>query len=344
MSRTTFITENRVFTTKDAERFKTLRREMETRFNDDDISSEEFFCDEMDALAEAVVELFFITRPGSNNPIIVTDSLAAIPGINADNPDKTRLPAGSSEIFTEGSTTFIMGNTVLDMRPFRPRKGVGTRLSNLNFFKGTGNTSVVFSGLFDSTVIKTDSPLGNGIFNDVTINVTASNFGGVTGMFATLISGTFKSAGKFALSRIGMVGDTSMDVDEEIGGAPFFDNRNGFIASANVEWVDIANKATGEDNSDLWSLDMQEVMRANIEKGDLPRVNNFCVSPATDVIDCDCATWLFFRDTNNKKKRRVWVWRNSELGNPVDPEELRGINIAAVKRAWQKNVAKTSTE
>lgn len=344
MSRTTFITENRVFTTEDAERFKAQRREMETRFNDDDISSKEFFCDEMDALAESGVELFFITSPDSDTPIIVTDSLATIPGVNADNPDNTSFPADLSKIFAPDSTTFIMGNVALDMRPLRPRKGTGTRLKNLNFFKGIGNAPVEFSGAFDSTVVKTDSPLGNGIFNDVTIDVTASNFGGVTGMFATLISGTFKSAGKFALSRIGMVGDISMDVDEEIGGAPFVDNRNGFITSANVDWVGIANKATGADNSDLWSLDMQEVMRANIEKGDLPRVNNFCVSPTTDVIDCDCATWLFFRDTDNKKKRRVWVWRNSELGNPVDPEELRGINIAAVKRAWQKNVAKTSTE
>lgn len=344
MSRTTFITENRVFTTEDAERFKAQRREMETRFNDDDISSVEFFCDEMDALTESGVELFFITRPGSKKPTIVTDSLATIPGINVDNPEKTRLPAGSSEIFTTDSTTFIMGSAVLDMCPFRPRKGVGTRLSKLNFFKGIGNTPVEFSGSFDSTVIKTDASLNNGTFDDVVVDVTDSNFSGVTAMFSTLISGSFKSAGKFALSRIGMVGDISMDVDEEIGGAPFIDNRNGFIASANVEWVDIADKATGEDNSDLWSLDMQEVMRANIEKGDLPRVNNFCVSPATDVIDCDCATWLFFRDTNKKKKRRVWVWRNSELGNPVDPEELRGINIAAVKRAWQKNVAKTYTK
>lgn len=340
----TVITESRAFTTEDAERFKTLRRKMETRFNDDDISSKEFFCDEMDALAESGAELFFITRPGSDTPIIVTDSLATIPGINADDPSNTHLPAGSSKVFATGSTTFIMGNAVLDMRPLRPNKGVGTCLMNLNFFKGTSDTPVEFSGGFDSTVIKTDSPLNNGIFNDVTIDVTASNFGGVTGMFATLISGTFKSAGKFALSRIGLVGDISMDVDEEIGGAPFVDNRNGFITSANVDWVDTANKATGEDDMVGWSLDMQEIMRANIEKGDLPRFNNFCVSPATDVIDCDCATWLFFRDTDEKKKRRVWVWRNSELGNPVDPGELRGINIAAVKRAWQKNVANTSTE
>ena len=339
----TVTTENRVFTTEDAERFKTLRREMETRFNDDDISSKEFFCDEMDALAESGVELFFITSPDSDTPIIVTDSLATIPGVNADNPDNTSFPAGLSKIFHPNSTTFIIGNAVLDMRLLRPTKGVGTRLLNLNFFKGTGNTPVEFSGAFDSTVIKTDSPLGNGIFNDVTIDVTASNFGGVTGMFATLISGTFKSAGEFALSRIGLVGDITMDVDEEIGGAPFVDNRNGFITSADVDWVGIANKATGEDDMVGWSLDMQEVMRANIEKGDLPRVNNFCVSPSTDVIDCDCATWLFFRDTDNKKKRRVWVWRNSELGNPVDPEELRGVNIGAVKRAWQKNVAKTCT-
>lgn len=343
MSRT-ITTENRVFTTEDAERFKVQRRKMNTRANEGDISSVEFFCDEMDALAEAGVELFFITHPGSNNPTIVTDSLAAIPGINADNPDKTRLPAGSSEIFTEGSTTFIMGNAVLDMRPFRPRKGVGTRLSNLNFFKGTGDTSVVFSGSFDSTVIKTDSPLNNGTFDEVVIDVAASNFSGVTAMFATLISGTFKSAGKFALARIGLVGDITMDVDEEMGGAPFVENRSGFITSTGAEWVSIAEKATGEGNMEGWSLDMQEIMRANVEAGDLPRFNNFCVNPAADVIDCDCATWLFFRDTDKKKKRRVWVWRNSELGNPVDPEELRGINIGAVKRAWQKNVAKTCVE
>lgn len=339
----TVTTENRVFTTEDAERFKAQRRKMNTRANEGDISSVEFFCDEMDALAEAGVELFFITRPGSNNPISVTDSLAIIPGINADNPDKTRLPVGSSEIFTEGSTTFIMGNAVLDMRPFRPRKGVGTRLSNLNFFKGAGDAPVEFSGSFNSTVIKTDSPLNNSIFDDVVIDVTASNFDGVTAMFTTLISGTFKSAGKFALARIGLVGDITMDVDEEMGGAPFVENRSGFITSAGVDWVSIAEKATGEGDMEGWSLDMQEIMRANVEAGDLPRFNNFCVSPAADVIDCDCATWLFFRDTNKKKKRRVWVWRNSELGNPVDPEELRGVNIGAVKRAWQKNVAKTCT-
>lgn len=230
------------------------------------------------------------------------------------------------------------------MRPFRPRKGVGTRLSKLNFFKGISNAPVEFSGSFDSTVIKTDTPLNNGTFDDVVIDVTDSNFSGVTAMFSTLISGTFKSAGKFALSRIGLVGDISMDVEEEMGGAPFIDNRSGFIASAGVEWVSIAEKATGEGDMEGWSLDMQEIMRANVEAGDLPRFNNFCVSPATDVIDCDCATWLFFRDTDKKKKRRVWVWRNSELGNPVDPDELRGINVGAVKRAWQKNVAKTCVE
>jgi hypothetical protein len=343
MSRT-ITTENRVFTAGDAERFKAQRRAKDTRPNEGDISSVEFFCDEMDALAEAGVELFFITRPGSNNPIIVTDSLAIIPGINADNPDKTRLPVGSGEIFTDGSTTFIMGNAVLDMRPFRPRKGAGTRLSNLNFFKGTGDTSVVFSGSFDSTVIKTDSPLNNGIFDDVIIDVTASSFDGVTAMFTTLISGTFKSAGKFALARIGLVGDITMDVDEEMGGAPFIENRGGFITSAGVDWLSIAEKATGEGDMAGWSLDMQEIMRANVEAGDLPRFNNFCVNPAADVIDCDCATWLFFRDTDKKKKCRVWVWRNSELGNPVDPDELRGINVGAVKRAWQKNVAKTCVE
>lgn len=163
-------------------------------------------------------------------------------------------------------------------------------------------------------------------------------------MFATLISGTFKSAGKFALARIGLVGDITIDVNEEMGGAPFVENRSGFITSAGADWVSIAEKATGEDDMEGWSLDMQEIMRANVEAGDLPRFNNFCVSPAADVIDCDCATWLFFRDTNKKKKRRVWVWRNSELGNPVDPDELRGINIGAVKRAWQKNVAKTCVE
>ena len=340
----TVATENRVFTTEDAERFKAQRRAKDTRPNEGDISSVEFFCDEMDALAEAGVELFFIARPGSNNPIIVTDSLATIPGINADNPDKTRLPAGSSEIFTEGSTTFIMGNAVLDIRPFRPRKGVGTRLNNFNFFKGTGDAPVEFSGSFANTVIKTDSPLNNGTFDEVVIDVAASNFSGVTAMFATLISGTFKSAGKFALARIGLVGDITMDVDEEMGGAPFVENRGGFITSAGVDWLSIAEKATGEDDMEGWSLDMQEIMRANVEAGDLPRFNNFCVNPAADVIDCDCATWLFFRDTNKKKKRRVWVWRNSELGNPVDPEELRGINIGAIKRAWQKNAAKTCVE
>lgn len=181
--------------------------------------------------------------------------------------------------------------------------------SNLNFFKGTGDTSVVFSGSFDSTVIKTDSPLNNGTFDEVVIDVAASNFSGVTAMFTTLISGTFKSAGKFALARIGLVGDITMDVDEEMGGAPFVENRSGFITSAGVDWVSIAEKATGEGDMEGWSLDMQEIMRANVEAGDLPRFNNFCVSPAADVIDCDtCNTLLDAIDEDPTNQHLVEEW------------------------------------
>lgn len=117
------------------------------------------------------------------------------------------------------------------------------------------------------------------------------------------------------------------------------DARNGFITSEGAEWVDIAEKATGESNMDAWSVDMMGVLRAQIEEGEAPQFNTFCVNPANDAANCDCATWLFFRDAGSADARQVWVWRNAQIGNAVDPAVMESMDIAAVERIWRDTMA-----
>lgn len=170
MSRNTFTIETRSFTAEDAERFKAQRRALDTRWNEGDISSVEFFCDEMDALAQAGIELSFLTPNGDEEITIITDSLSAIPGINVSKLEAVRLPAGANKVFATNSTTFILGNAQLDMQARRPRKRVGTLLTGFNFLKATSDNPIVFSGSFDSMVVKTDTPLTSGEFRDSIID------------------------------------------------------------------------------------------------------------------------------------------------------------------------------
>lgn len=344
MSRNTFTIETRPFTTEDAERFKAQRRALDTRWNEGDISSVEFFCDEMDALAQAGIELSFLTSKGDEEITIITDSLDTIPGINASKLEAVRLPAGANKVFATNSTTFILGNAQLDLQARRPRKRVGTLLTGFNFLKATTSENpIVFSGSFDSMVIKTDTPLTSGEFRDSIIDSTGSDFSGVTSMFATLISGTIRTSGSFSLETIGIVGEVALDATESEATC-FVDARNGFITSEGTEWVDIAEKATGESNMDGWSLDMAGVLRAEIEEGEAPQFNTFCVNPANDAADCDCATWLFFRDAGSADARQVWVWRNAQIGNTVDPAVMEGMDVAAVERIWRDTMASIWTD
>ena len=344
MSRNTFTIETRPFTTEDAERFKEQRRALDTRWNEGDISSVEFFCDEMDALAQAGIKLSFLTSNGDEEITIITDSLDTIPGINASKLEAVRLPAGANKVFATSSTTFILGNAQLDMQARRPRKRVGTLLTGFNFLKATTSENpIVFSGSFDSMVIKTDTPLTSGEFRDSIIDSTGSDFSGVTSMFATLISGTIRTSGSFSLETIGIVGEVALDATESEATC-FVDARNGFITSEGTEWVDIAEKATGESNMDGWSLDMAGVLRAEIEEGEAPQFNTFCVNPANDAADCDCATWLFFRDAGSADARQVWVWRNAQIGNTVDPAVMEGMDVAAVERIWRDTMASIWTD
>lgn len=338
MSRNTFTIETRPFTIEDAERFKAQRRALDTRWNEGDISSVEFFCDEMDALAQAGNELSFLTSNGDEEITIITDSLGTIPGINASKFEAVRLPAGANKVFATSSTTFILGNAQLDMQARRPRKRVGTLLTGFNFLQATSEAPIVFSGSFDSMVVKTDTPLTSGEFRDSIIDSTGSDFSGVTGMFATLISGTIRTSGSFSLETIGIVGNVALDATESEA-TRFVDARNGFITSEGAEWVDIAEKATGESNMDAWSVDMAGVLRAEIEEGEAPQFNTFCVSPANDAANCDCATWLFFRDAGSVDARQVWMWRNAQIGNTVDPAVMDGMDVAAVERIWRDTMA-----
>ena len=333
-----FTIETRSFTAEDAERFKAQRRALDTRWNEDDISSVEFFCDEMDALAQAGIELSFLTSNGDEEITIITDSLSAIPGINVSKLEAVRLPAGANKVFATNSTTFILGNAQLDMQARRPRKRVGTLLTGFNFLKATSDNPIVFSGSFDSMVVKTDTPLTSGEFRDSIIDSTGSDFSGVTGMFATLISGTIRTSGSFFLETIGIVGEVALDA---VAGdsTSFVDARNGFITSEGTKWVDIAEKATGESNMDAWSVDMMGVLRAQIEEGEAPQFNTFCVNPANDAANCDCATWLFFRDAGSADARQVWVWRNAQIGNAVDPAVMEGMDVAAVEHIWRDTMA-----
>ncbi len=338
MSRNTFTIETRSFTAEDAERFKAQRRALDTRWNEGDISSVEFFCDEMDALAQAGIELSFLTSNGDEEITIITDSLSAIPGINVSKLEAVRLPAGANKVFATNSTTFILGNAQLDMQARRPRKRVGTLLTGFNFLKATSDNPIVFSGSFDSMVVKTDTPLTSGEFRDSIIDSTGSDFSGVTGMFATLISGAIRTSGSFFLETIGIVGEVALDA---VAGdsTSFVDARNGFITSEGTKWVDIAEKATGESNMDAWSVDMMGVLRAQIEEGEAPQFNTFCVNPANDAANCDCATRLFFRDAGSADARQVWVWRNAQIGNTVDPAVMEGMDVAAVERIWHDTMA-----
>lgn len=338
MSRNTFTIETRPFTIEDAERFKEQRRALDTRWNEGDISSVEFFCDEMDALAQAGNELSFLTSNGDEEITIITDSLDTIPGINASKLEAVRLPGGANKVFATSSTTFILGNAQLDMQVRRPRKRVGTLLTGFNFLQVTSEAPIVFSGSFDSMVVKTDTPLTSGEFRDSFIDSTGSEFSGVTGMFATLISGTIQTGGSFSLETIGIVGNVALDATESEA-TRFVDARNGFITSEGTEWVDIAEKATGESNMNGWSLDMAGVLRAQIEEGEAPQFNTFCVNPANDAANCDCATWLFFRDAGSADARQVWMWRNAQIGNAVDPTIMEGMDVAAVERIWRDTMA-----
>ena len=225
-----------------------------------------------------------------------------------------------------------------DTEARRPRKRVGTLLTGFNFLKATSDNPIVFSGSFDSMVVKTDTPLTSGEFRDSIIDSTGSDFSGVTGMFATLISGTIRTSGSFFLETIGIVGEVALDA---VAGdsTSFVDARNGFITSEGTKWVDIAEKATGESNMDAWSVDMMGVLRAQIEEGEAPQFNTFCVNPANDAANCDCATWLFFRDAGSADARQVWVWRNAQIGNAVDPAVMEGMDVAAVERIWRDTMA-----
>ena len=297
MARTTNCTvEYRTFTTEDAEHFKALTRAYKHRNNPEDISSEEFFCDEMDALAREAKELYFITPTHEEAPRLIVGSIDALPGAKMDTEKSVlHLPVGYAKLTNiDHKGTFVLGNASLDLRELRITKKKGITLGNLNFFKGTGTETITFTGLFRGCVIKTDTPLNTAKYYECVIDSTGSDFSPIFQMESVLIYGTLRARGNFELWRAGFVGDIA--IDSKAGDIDPVCTRNGFIVSEGVDWVETATKATGDPNPEPWTWDMWELLRARDEKGVGFESTRFCVTPTRHDETCKCGTWLSFRE------------------------------------------------